>query len=196
MRLLANEKGVTLIAAVATLVILSLMGVVVVSLVGTESYSSVHQAESVQSFGLAEAGAYRALTYLSREDGGCTTITGAAQFTNVTLGRGTFTVTGTRYNPAPNPLSAAITAASTTIPVGSTAGFAPHGRIAIAAELIDYTDTTPLTFTGARRGVDGTTAAGHAVGVPVAQYQCTIVSTGTIPSGLGNAQRVVEVTVQ
>ncbi|MEE8510032.1 MAG: hypothetical protein V3S57_03220, partial [candidate division NC10 bacterium] len=89
----ANEKGVALIAAVATLLILSLMGAVVVSLVGTESYSALHQMESAQALPLAEAGAHRAVGYLSREGGECAAISDNVQFTNVSLGRGTFSVT-------------------------------------------------------------------------------------------------------
>ncbi|MFQ5847806.1 MAG: hypothetical protein ACE5IQ_09100 [Candidatus Methylomirabilales bacterium] len=196
MRPLTNEKGVTLIAAVATLLILSLMGTVVVSLVGTESYSAIHQGQSLDAYWLAEAGAHRALTYLSREDGNCTAITGAANFTNVALGGGTFTVTATRYNPSPTSLTADITAASTTITVGDTTGFAPRGRVAIGSELIDYTGTTATTFTGARRGMDATTAAAHSTGAAVSQFQCSITSTGTLSAGFGDAKRVVEAIVQ
>lgn len=157
----ANEKGVALIAAVATLLILSLMGAVVVSLVGTESYSALHQMESTQALPLAEAGAHRAVGYLSREGGECAAISDNVQFTNVSLGRGTFSVTGTRYNPTPTTLSADIGAADTTIPVVSTAGYAPHGSTTIESETIYYAGTTPTSFTGARRGTAGTTAASH-----------------------------------
>ncbi len=55
MRALANEKGAGLITAVATLLILSLMAVVLVFLVGTETFSVVHHAQSTQSSLLAEA---------------------------------------------------------------------------------------------------------------------------------------------
>jgi hypothetical protein len=191
-----NEKGVTVIAAVATLMILSLMGTVVVSLVGIENYSAVHQAHTLEAHWIAEAGIQRSLTYMSRESGSCTTISGQAPFTNVTLGRGTFTVTATRYNPSPTSLSADITAADTTITVGSTTGYAPRGRIAIDSELIAYTGTTATTFTGAKRGMDGTTAAAHTSGAAVSQLQCTINSTGTVASWFGDAKRVVEVAVQ
>ena len=202
MQTVRNQKGVTVIAAVATLLIFSLMGMVVVSLVGTETYSAIHQEQTLEAYWIAEGGIHRAVTYMSREDGNCTAISGAAAFTNVPLGRGTFTVTATRYNPSPTSLSADITAASTTITVGDTTSFAPRGRIAIDAELIGYTGTTATSFTGARRGVDdptGTSAAAH-TGPPtaaaVSQYQCTIVSTGTITAGFGDAKRVVEVVVQ
>ena len=193
-----NEKGVALIAAVATLLILSLMGAVVVSVVGTESYSAIHQAQSLDAYWVAEAGAHKALTYLSRESGNCTAISGAAAFTNVALGGGTFTVTATRYNPSPASLAADITAATTTISVGAgeTTGFAPRGRIAIGSELIDYTAISGDDFTGARRGVDGTTAAVHTTGAAISQYQCTITSISTLPSSFGDAKRTVEAVVQ
>jgi len=196
MKNVRNEKGVTVIAAVATLMVLSLMGTVVVSLVGIENYSALHQAQTLEAHWIAEAGIQRALTYMSREDGSCTAITGAAPFTNVTLGRGTFTVTATRYLPSPTTLSANITNTDTTITVGDTTGYAPRGRIAIDSELIAYTGTTATTFTGAKRGMDGTTAAAHSSGATVSQYQCTIVSTGTITAGFGDAKRVVEAVVQ
>ncbi len=121
----AKQKGVALIGAVATLLILSLMGAVVVSVVGTESYSALHQAQSVQAFWLAEAGAHRALTHLSKEGGVC------LSFPDVPLGRGTFTTTGTEYNPTSTTLSSSVTDSATTIPVASTAGYAPRGRITV-----------------------------------------------------------------
>jgi hypothetical protein len=196
-----NEKGVTVIAAVATLLVLSLMGTVVVSLVGIENHSALHQGQAVEAYWIAEAGIQRALTYMSRESGNCTAISGAAQFTNVTLGRGTFTVTAIRYNASPpsnTTLSADITAGQTTITVGSTTGpplYAPRGRIVIDSELIAYTGTTATTFTGAKRGVDGTTAAAHTSGAAVSQYQCSLTSTGTVSGAFGDAKRVVEVAV-
>jgi len=196
MKHVRNEKGVTVIAAVATLMVLSLMGTVVVSLVGIENYSALHQAQTLEAHWIAEAGIQRALTYMSREDGSCPPAPGAALFTNVTLGRGTFTVTATRYLPSPTTLSANITNTDTTITVGDTTSFAPRGRIAIDSELIAYTGTTATTFTGAKRGMDGTTAAAHSSGATVSQYQCTIVSTGTITAGFGDAKRVVEAVVQ
>jgi hypothetical protein len=196
MKHVSNEKGVTVVAAVATLMVLSLMGTVVVSLVGIENYSALHQAQTLEAHWIAEAGIQRALTYMSREDGSCTAITGAAPFTNVTLGRGTFTVTATRYLPSPTSLSAAIGTADTTITVDSTAGFASRGRIAIDSEFIGYTGTTATSFTGAKRGMDGTTAAAHSSGATVSQYQCMITSTGTVSAGFGDAKRVVEAVVQ
>src|SRR3972149_6576969 len=168
MQTVRNQKGVTVIAAVATLLIFSLMGMVVVSLVGTETYSAIHQEQTLEAYWIAEGGIHRAATYMSREDGNCTAISGAAAFTNAPLGRGTFTVTATRYDTSaitqPTTLSANITNTDTTITVGSTTGYAPRGRIAIDSELINYTGTTATSFTGAKRGMDVTTAAAHTPG--------------------------------
>ncbi len=198
MRHVANEKGIALIGAVAVLMILSLMGAVVVSLVGTESFSAMHQAQSLDAYWVAETGAHRALTYLSRESGNCTAITDASDFTEVALGGGKFTVTADLFNPSPSAINDGdgITAADTTITVDDTTGFAPYGRIAIESELINYTGISGNDFTGAQRGVDGTTAATHADNTAVSQYQCSIISTASIPGGFGVAMRVVEAIVQ
>ncbi len=162
MRTLGNEKGASLIMAVATLLILSLMAVVIMSLVGTETFSALNQTQSLQTFDLAEAGAHRAITYLGLEGGTCTAITGASQFTNVAMGRGTFTVTATHYNPTSTTLSADITASETPIPVGDTANFAPHGRMHIrqpAPEVVDPVTTatsssSPMTIPHTVSGTD------------------------------------------
>ncbi len=191
----AKQKGVALIGAVATLLILSLMAVTVVSLVGTQTYAPLHQAQGLQAYWLAEGGAHRALTYLSKEGGACTDITDSSSFTAVTLGQGTFTVAAVLYHPTPTTLSAAIGDTATTIPVDSTAGYAPHGRITIGSEQIDYTAVTGTSFTGARRGANNTTAASHSSATQVNQDQCTITSTGTIPAAFGDARRVSEVIV-
>jgi len=197
MKHVSNEKGATVVVAVATLLVLSLMGTVVVSLMGVEKYSPLHESQTLQAQWIAEAGVQRALTYMSRENGNCTAITGGS-WTNITLGRGTFSVLGTRYITPSSAavLTGSITAASTTITVGSTTGYAPRGRMTIDSEFIDYTGTTATQFTGAKRGVDGTTAAAHNLWAAVSQYQCTVRSTGTVTGGFGAATRVEEAVVQ
>ncbi len=162
MRTLRNEKGVSLIMAVATLLILSLMAVVVVSLVGTETFSALNQTQSLQTFDIAEAGAHRAITYLGLEAGTCTAITDASQFTNVAMGRGTFTVTATHYNPTSTTLPSNIDASVTAISVGDTTNFAPHGRIHIrqpAPEVVDTvtpetSSSSPMTISHTVSGTD------------------------------------------
>jgi hypothetical protein len=156
MRTLGNEKGVSLIMAVATLLILSLIAVVLISLVGTETFSALNQTQSLQTFDLAEAGAHRAITYMGLEAGNCTDITGASQFTNVAMGRGTFTVTATHYNPTPTTLSADINANAKNISVGSTADFAPHGRIHIQQPAPEVDAVTPQTSAGSSMTISHT----------------------------------------
>ncbi len=160
MRTLGNEKGASLIMAVATLLILSLMAITVVSLVGRETFSALNQTQSFQAFDLTELGAHRAITYLGLEAGICTDITGASEFTDVAMGRGTFTVTAIHYNPTSTTLSADIDASVTTIPVVSTANFAPHGRIHIGY-LAPVIDGTPSS---ASSGSSPITVANHSVG--------------------------------
>ncbi|HEY7158313.1 MAG TPA: hypothetical protein VH575_30485 [Gemmataceae bacterium] len=52
-------------------------------------------------------------------------------------------------------------AADTTIPVVSTTGFPSKGRLQINSEQIDYTGKTATTFTGCKRGVNGTKSAAY-----------------------------------
>ncbi len=64
-------------------------------------------------------------------------------------------------NPNPAILKNDMDAVQTTARVLSTAGFPASGRLLIGTELVDYTGTTGNSFTGASRGVGGTTAASH-----------------------------------
>ncbi len=59
----------------------------------------------------------------------------------------------------------------TTITVASTSGFSASGTLYIANEQITYTAIgSSTTFTGCTRGAESTTAAAHASGVQVAQF--------------------------
>jgi len=101
----------------------------------------------------------------------------------------TFSLTPTLYAPLSlTATNAALTAASASIPVVNTAGYAPHGRVLVDAELINYSGNTATSFTGLTRGAGGTTAAAHASGAAVSQNVCFVKSTGNT----GNATRVVE----
>lgn len=69
-----------------------------------------------------------------------------------------------------------IGATDATVPVESTAGYAPSGALLLndgvitrADEVVTYTGTTPTEFTGVTRGAFGTQAAYHRVGTPVQQ---------------------------
>ncbi len=189
MRLLKNQSGVSIIAALFIIVILAFMGMVFLTLFTTTSSTSINELQSTRALYVAEGGLERAVYQYKNDGTACASLIN----TNIPLGTGNFTTSGTLYNPSPaTTLSSAIGAADTIIPVVSTAGYAPNGRIRIDSEEINYSSIAGNSFTGAQRGAAGSTAAAHALGALVLQNQCTINSTGVV----GNAQRVEEKVMQ
>ncbi|MDC4204046.1 MAG: hypothetical protein MPW13_06545 [Candidatus Manganitrophus sp.] len=201
--ILETERGIALIAAVFLIVVFGFLGVTVVSLVGTQGFSAMNDVRSDQAFFIA-AGGMQMARYQFETGTPCAGLTNAVP---TALGAGSFTTVGTAYNPVITLVDQAggINSSAATIPVDSIAGYAPHGRIRIDAESIDYTGTawafdmsgsirgpTATSFTGARRGAAGSTAAAHADNAPVAQSQCLIRATGQVNNLAGNTQRVVE----
>lgn len=185
MRSLKSQRGSLLLIAVALIVLVSAMAVAISRLIVSDATSGAHHSNSAQALFVADSGIERAL-YGFRTGMACN----ALAFNNVAVGNGTFTTTGTLFQPASTNTTAAINAAVTVIPVTNTAFYAPHGRITIDAEQMDYTGVTAASFTGVRRGVNGTTAAAHANNRPVVQNLCRVRSTGTV----GASQRVVDTT--
>lgn len=191
MNSICNQKGASIIAVIAIMLILAVMGAALISLVTTGSDVSVNQLQSEQTLYIAEGGMERAL-YRLKTGTLCSSLTE----NNVPLGQGNFDITGTNYTLS-NTLSANIIAGDTTIPLTSTAGFATVGRIMIESEIIDYYGISGNNLTNALRGVAGTTAVAHLSGISVAKDQCRIVSTGEISGGLlTTATRVVERSMQ
>ena len=183
-----SQRGASLLAAIFLIVVVAFFGLIVVSLVSTQSFTAVNEVRSTQALYVADGGLERAL-YAYRNGAPCNTLAYAA----VPLGSGNFTTTGTLYNPTTTTLSApGVTNIATTIPVVSTVGYAPHGRIRIESEEITYAAILGNTFTGARRGAAGTVAAAHATGVAVSQNLCVVRSTGNVLGAVGTGQRVVE----
>ncbi|HJW80856.1 MAG TPA: hypothetical protein VJ396_01330 [Acidiferrobacterales bacterium] len=182
----AKQRGSILLIAIALIVGVSLLAVAFTSLYVGDTASSADHATASQALFVAESGLSNAL-----ENYRTGTACAALNLNNVAFGNGTFTTIGTLFQPAATTTTAAITALSTVIPVNTTAGYAPHGRITIQAEQIDYAAIAGNTFTGARRGVNGTVAAAHANGQAVTQNQCLVRSTGTVGAGV----RVVEAGV-
>lgn len=66
-------------------------------------------------------------------------------------------------------LTAGISNSDTTIPVVSTDLFQSSGHLLIGSELLAYTGKTATTFTGATRGVYGTTNVAHSSGDAVTE---------------------------
>jgi len=80
-------------------------------------------------------------------------------------------------------LSFALNATQTTITIGSAADFCPQGGLVkINNEQIQYTSIAGNVLTGCRRGVNGTTAASHAVDNYV--WSNTILVTDTTSTGV------------
>ena len=186
-----GQRGASLLAAIFFMVVVAFLGTVVVSLLATQSFTSLNEVQSTKAFYVAEAGLERATRALLApplaERVSCAAVTGSASLTNIALGDGRFTVTrdaGAPFYPAPAAtLSGAIGPADSSIQVSSTAGYAQAGgRIMIDRELIDYTGVLagPPRFTGAKRGAGGTSAVTHAVTTRVAQYQCSVTSQGGV----------------
>ncbi|HTG02011.1 MAG TPA: hypothetical protein VK654_15630 [Nitrospirota bacterium] len=184
MYLINDSKGVSIVVAIFAIVILAFMGVVFLSLVNISGSSSVNDYQSAQALYVAQGGIEAAKRQFQ---GGTACGLLAAANTNIALGRGTYTILGTAYNPASVSLTSGITAASTVIPVSAVAGFAPQGRIMIENEAVWYGSISGNSFINVRRGAGGTTAAAHPALAAVTQDQCRIAATGSV----GSASRLV-----
>ncbi|MBI5026528.1 MAG: hypothetical protein HZC12_07365, partial [Nitrospirae bacterium] len=192
MKFIKNKSGVSIIATVLALLMLSLFAAVIVTLITTGSGVSVQEVQGMQAFSIAEGGLERALGGFKWTGTACALLT----YNNIPLGLGSFSTTGTLYNPSPSTtLTANIFIGTLTIPAVSTAGYAPYGRIRIDSEEIDYSYISGNNFIVAKRGANGTIEANHSFGASVIQNQCLIRSTGTITNPFGNIQRVVEKAV-
>ena len=183
---LEKQRGASLLAVIFLMVAVAFFGTIVVSLVATQSFTSVNELQSTQALYVAEGGLERAVSYLLGPTLAgrvtCAGLPGAAtslnpgQFQlNSEAGSPFYSTTATAIPAGPG-----VTSAAATIPVVSTANYAPFGRIMIDRELIDYTGTTANSFTGALRGRDGTLATPHLAGTRVGQSQCTVTSTGGV----------------
>jgi hypothetical protein len=179
-----RQRGQLIVAGIVLIVVVALM----ISTLGFLYVSNQSSGILHNSSGRAYYAARSGIEFSSGQyfnGSGCSSLNNS----NVAVGNGTLTLTPTLFAPlAPTATTAALTAASTSIPVTSTAGYALHGRLLIDSELINYTSTTGTTFDGLTRGVGGTTAAAHATGATVSQNVCLIRSSGTA----GGATRIVE----
>ncbi|MFQ5779711.1 MAG: hypothetical protein ACE5HN_02850 [Nitrospiria bacterium] len=188
MPIIRSQKGISLIIIIVMILVLGMVIAAMVSMVNTESYNAMHQQASAEADYAAKAGIEKAL-YRLKTGTGCSALAGSD-----TLGGGSITTTATPYNLSTAALSAAISSTDTTIPVDATTSYADWGRIKIESEEIAYASKTATSFTGAQRGVGGTTAAGHLSGQSATQNQCFITATGTVNGPIVNTQRVIEVS--
>src|SRR5882672_8236775 len=180
------QRGQLLVAGIMLIVVVALMIATLGYLyVSGQGPSLLHQQSDPAYFAGISGIEYSAGQYFNGS--ACSSLNNAG--VAVGSANSTFSLTPTLYAPLSlTATNAALTAASASIPVVNTAGYAPHGRVLVDAELINYSGNTATSFTGLTRGAGGTTAAAHASGAAVSQNVCFVKSTGNT----GNATRVVE----
>jgi hypothetical protein len=183
---LKPQRGQLLVAGIILIVVVALMIATLGYLYVSGQSAGILHRKSDQAYFAARSGIeYAARQYFNGT--ACSGLNDAG--VQVGIEGATFTLTPTLYAPlSPTATSAALTAASSSIPVTSTAGYAPHGRVLVDSELVNYTSTTATSFDGLTRGTGGTTAAAHASGATVSQNVCQIQSRGDA----GNSRRIVE----
>ena len=170
MQRLHGETGISVVAALLSVLFLTLFAAVVVSLVTTSSGISVQEEQGMQAMYIAEGGLqYAPLVYNFPN-----LVTPAP----ITLGQGNFATTVPQLNPA-------IDAAVTAITVSSTYGFiaAPDGQYwamigpttnplttSDLVEKISFTGITATGFTGGTRGRESSSPAAHPANATVMLY--------------------------
>jgi len=151
-----SNKGLSLIAALFIITALALMGAVVSYMSGGLSLISSKELSSTRAIAIAEGGIEYALKlpfpnyYLANP--------------GISFAGGNFFIEPTGTEPPTLVTDNPLAAGAVTVNVSSTTGFrTPAGRIVIGNEQIDYTGTTPTSFTGCTRGVGvpPTTASTH-----------------------------------
>ncbi|MFA5073428.1 MAG: hypothetical protein WC539_05970 [Nitrospirota bacterium] len=156
-----NIRGVSIIAAVFIIVVLAFMGVMFLTFISTGSFTAVNDLQTTQALYVAQGG----MEYILRNRPFPNYSMGAG---TMALGSGNFTVSSPTY------LTADPGNANVTIDVASTEKFPNSGRIVIDSEIISYTGKDATHFTGATRGVGGSSAAAHST-VNASVYPATMV---------------------
>ncbi|MBI3754034.1 MAG: hypothetical protein HY266_08350 [Deltaproteobacteria bacterium] len=187
MNIISNQKGASIIAVIAIMLILAVMGAALVSLVTTGSDVSVNQLQSEQALYIAEGG----LQYAVKTN----------NFPNYAvaskpLGGGSFTTTVPTVTTDPG-----VTSPLPTLNVSSTDWFIPNPgdspnywimlcgvtgnptpdlTSSNTCEKISFTSKTATTFTTGTRGRDSTVAAAHPATSVVLMYSWDTTKTTTI----------------
>jgi len=206
MRAPIHQRGQLLVAGIVLIVVIALMVVTLGFLYVSSERSSTLHGQSDGAYFAARSGLEAAIYQFSQLGTTCAALVAAGN-TNQAVGAGSFTITAATLYPSPGAVASTLTGAGITtltpgvITVTSIANFAPHGRIRIENEEIDYSSASASAavcgaapcFISWRRGANATAAANHAAGVNVFHDdQCLIRSTGTV----GTSQRILEATVK
>jgi len=209
MRLALRQRGQLLIAGIVLIVVIALMIATLGYLYVSSERSSTMHGQSDAAYFVARSGLEVGIYQFSQVGTACAALVAAGN-TNQPVGAGSFTITAATLYPSPGAVASTLTGAGITtltpgvITVTSIANFAPHGRIRIENEEIDYSSASASLavcvaapcFISWRRGANGTTAVTHPANPPVVPVfqddQCLIRSTGTV----GTSQRILEATVK
>jgi hypothetical protein len=157
----SGQDGISLIGIVIALLLLSLLGAAMVSIVTTERFVGVNQVRAASAQYLAEAGLDRALRYFFDDNESC--VTDVALF-DAKLGDGRYLVSTQLYNPGALTLDANITETDTSFIVDGDADalatdYAPYGIVIIGQENLECARVESggaSTFSGCKRGIGGT----------------------------------------
>ncbi len=177
-----KNQGFLSLLAVLLILVVGFIGLAFTYMMVTSFRSTSDAVQATQAFYLAESGLQQGIHQLLNSTLTQRSACSSLSLSN-SLGRGTYSLSsaGRFYSNAAS-LNGSLTSTATTITVGSTGGYASSGRIMIDNELINYAGMDASHFLGATRGVDSSTAAAHATGTGVGQYQCTLASQGGVPS--------------
>lgn len=196
----SRQRGFLLIAAAVLIAVAAVMAAIIITLTAGSGRAGTLHVASTQALFAAESGLERALYGFSRQGTSCA---GLNYSGTVPIGAvsASFATSATAYSAASLSLASNISASATIIPVtpaAALANYAPHGRLFIEGEAINYSGSStdpavcgagnPACFTGITRGVAGSVASAHTAGTRVRQGQCLIRSVGTS----GGAQRTLE----
>jgi len=181
---LKQQQGYLMLVAVLLVMVIGFLGVAVALFVAGGSNSTIDFQFAEAAYDLAVSGLEHAshkllnTTIANRS----TCASGLNLSNTLTTGAYTATSAGPYFVSSPTTLNGALTASATTIPVVSTANYQSSGRMMIDQEMMSYGSVDTTDFLNVKRGADGTTAATHASGAAIGQYQCTVTGLGGVPS--------------
>jgi hypothetical protein len=195
-----DQRGISIIAVVIMMLIMAVMGAVLISLVGTESTSSIGQMRGSQAFYIAEGGSEYGQRFMTdTANWYFFTADPYTIATNQPLGAGTFT---DALNLPATALSRNIGSGNTTICVFSAARFPVPATVQINDEIIACSGTgacsSTAAFTGCVRG-GGLGATPHSIGTevyPETTLSAAISNTATTVTVGSTAKFLAAGTVQ
>jgi len=152
-----NAHGVSIIAAIFIIVILAFMGVMFLSLIGTESLTAVNDMQSTQALAVAEGGVEYEQLGLAQNLDWYRNSSDPLSMDAKNLGATAGAFTSQARVPV-TALRSILKSSATTASVYTTAGFPPNGYLQIDedvttnAEFVQYTILNGNTFTLVARG--------------------------------------------